>query len=162
MLNGKNYLSKFESTPTPPEDILLIYRLFVQLLRQKHKDLVSEKDNDKFWNKLSVYFIQNSNEELGKLIEVEFKDIDLTDENISIIIDMCKPYQSILTPTYYSKNCPTTGLFVFLIKETLEYIGAINEKKTQPSRLYMNYQYKINIVKGKQEKINEFIEKLKK
>ena len=117
MLNGKNYLSKFESTPTPPEDIILIYRLFVQLLRQKHKDLVLEKDNDKFWNKLSVYFIQNSNEELGKLIEVEFKDIDLTDENISIIIDMCKPYQSILTPTYYSKNCPTTGLFVFLIKE---------------------------------------------
>ena len=75
---------------------------------------------------------------------------------------MCKPYQSILTPTYYSKNCPTTGLFVFLVKETLEYIGAINEKKTQPGRLYRNLEYRLNSLKEKKEKINAFIEKVKK
>ena len=125
-------------------------------------EFVSIKDNDQFWSKISVYFTENAHDELGKLVESEFKEVDLSNENICKIIDMCKPYQSILTPTYYSKNCPTTGLFVFLVKETLEYIGAINEKKTQPGRLYRNLEYRLNSLKEKKEKINAFIEKVKK
>ena len=162
MLNGKNYLTKFENTPTPTTELLLVYRLFFQLIAPKHPEFVSIKDNDQFWSKISVYFTENAHDELGKLVESEFKEIDLSNENICKIIDMCKPYQSILTPTYYSKNCPTTGLFVFLVKETLEYIGAINEKKTQPGRLYRNLEYRLNSLKEKKEKINAFIEKVKK
>lgn len=162
MLNGKNYLTKFENTPTPTPELLLVYRLFFQLIAPKHPDLVSIKDNDQFWSKISVYFTENAHEELGKLVETEFKEIDLSNENINKIIDMCKPYQSILTPTYYSKNCPTTGLFVFLVKETLEYIGAINEKKTQPGRLYRNLEYRLTSTKEKKEKITAFIDKVKK
>ena len=162
MLNGKNYLTKFENTPTPTTEIILIYRLFFQLIAPKHPEFVSIKDNDQFWSKISVYFTENAHDELGKLVESEFKEIDLSNENICKIIDMCKPYQSILTPTYYSKNCPTTGLFVFLVKETLEYIGAINEKKTQPGRLYRNLEYRLNSLKEKKEKINAFIDKVKK
>ena len=162
MLNGKNYLTKFEGTPTPTTELLLVYRLFFQLIAPKHPEFVSIKDNDQFWSKISVYFTENAHDELGKLVESEFKEVDLSNENICKIIDMCKPYQSILTPTYYSKNCPTTGLFVFLVKETLEYIGAINEKKTQPGRLYRNLEYRLNSLKEKKEKINAFIEKVKK
>ena len=46
-----------------------------------------------------------------------------------------------LKPAYFGKICGTTGLFVFLIKDTLEYCGAIEDKKTQGNRIKSNYIY---------------------
>ena len=36
-------------------------------------------------------------------------------------------------PSYYSKICSTTGIVIFLIKDTLEYIGLMStDKKSTP------------------------------
>ena len=50
-------------------------------------------------------------------------------------------------PTTFTKISGTTGLLFFLIKECLEYCGVlINDKKTQPSRIYDNLIYYKNII----------------
>ena len=46
-----------------------------------------------------------------------------------------------LKPKYFGNICGTTGLFVFLIKDCLEYCGAVEDKKTQGSRIKANYLY---------------------
>ena len=43
--------------------------------------------------------------------------------------NLCEGKTNKLTPVYYSKLCPTTGLFVFVVKNALEYIGILEDKK---------------------------------
>ena len=68
--------------------------------------------------------------------------------------NVCEGKTNKLTPVYYSKLCPTTGLFVFLVKEALEYIGVLQDK-TQPGRIYKNLKYLIENAKAKKEKLNK-------
>lgn len=161
LLNDPFYLQIFNSfTPTPLNDYLIIYRLLFQFLNHRHP-FHKIQDSTKFWLKIGTFFIRNSNEKLGNLLRYEFRHLNLSDENIQTIIKMSEPYTDILTPTYYSKECPTTGLFAFLIKEALEYIGAINTENTQPSRLYRNIQYRISIEQSKIDAVDLFIKRLK-
>ena len=52
-----------------------------------------------------------------------------------------------INPNYFSKICGTTGLLIFLIKDTLEYCGVIiNDKKTQPARILDNLLYYKNTI----------------
>ena len=161
LLNDPFYLQIFNSsTPTPSNDYLIIYRLLFQFLNHRHP-FHKIQDPTKFWLKIGTFFIRNSNEKLGNLLRYEFRHLNLSDENIQTIIKMSEPYTDILTPTYYSKECPTTGLFAFLIKEALEYIGAINTENTQPSRLYRNIQYRISKEQSKIDAVDLFIKRLK-
>ena len=69
--------------------------------------------------------------------------------------NLCEGKTNKLTPIYYSKLCPTTGLFVFLVKEALEYIGVLQDKKTQPGRIYKNLKYLIENAKAKKEELSK-------
>ena len=67
----------------------------------------------------------------------------------------------IIFPTTFSKISGTTGLLFFLIKDALEYCGVlINDKKTQPSRIYDNLMYYKNIIDNLANFI-DFLSKLK-
>ena len=63
-----------------------------------------------------------------------------------------------ITPTYYSKICPATGLLMFLLKDSIEYAGvSIVEKKTPIQRIYNNYNYNIEIFNSKVERIYYYL-----
>ena len=63
-----------------------------------------------------------------------------------------------LKPLYFGDICKTTGLVIFIIKDSLEYCGLIhNDKKTMPI-IYINYLEYIQIIISK---LKEYIEKLK-
>ena len=47
----------------------------------------------------------------------------------------------------------TTGFFVFLIKDAVEYAGILEDKKSQPSRIKANYIYLKNLL----EKLDKFV-----
>ncbi len=72
-----------------------------------------------------------------------------------------------INPTYFSKNCSTTGLFAFLVKDVLEYCGLINnEKRSQIKKIFNNNVYfldnlniKINKIENQIEYIRSKIEK---
>jgi len=56
---------------------------------------------------------------------------------------------SFMTPPNYSKICPTTSLFVFLLKDLFEYFGVIKEKKTLPARIYRNNMVLLDSLQSK-------------
>lgn len=80
------------------------------------------------------------------------KSLDFSNENILILKHLAKHYITKLTPLYYSKLCPTTGLFIFIVKEVLEYCGVIQDRKTNPVRVYKNLTF---FVESTKEKINK-------
>ena len=48
---------------------------------------------------------------------------------------MIQNKEKLITPNYYSKTCATTGLIIFILKDILEYVGLISDKKTLPSQM---------------------------
>ncbi len=68
------------------------------------------------------------------------KQFDFSDRNIYTISRIVANKEKHITPNYYSKTCATTGLFIFILKDALEYIGILSDKKTHPSLLYRLYK----------------------
>lgn len=59
-----------------------------------------------------------------------------------------------INPTYFSKLCSTTSLFIFLLKDALEYSGIIIvEKKSQLPKIYNNYNYFLDNIEIKLSKL---------
>ena len=70
-------------------------------------------------------------------------------------------YSNILFPVNYSKENPTTAIFVFLIRELLEFCGAIDTDKTSPFHKNSLYNYYIKELNKKINKLGMLIIKLK-
>ncbi len=60
-----------------------------------------------------------------------------------------------INPTYYSKICSTTSLFIFLLKDALEYSGVIMvDKKSQLQKIFNNYNYYLDNLEIKLTKLD--------
>ena len=154
LLNDPLYFKLFKNEETPQSDIILIYRIYFQLVNKEKEILMLKNDND-FWIKVKEYFSNFGEGKIGSIIEEQFKELDFSYENFVILDKICEGNINKLTPVYYSKLCPTTGLFVFLVKEALEYIGVLQDKKTQPGRIYKNLNYLIENAKAKKEELSK-------
>ena len=66
---------------------------------------------------------------------------------------MAKDISEKLKPKYWGKIFGTTGFFVFMIKDAIEYSGIIEDKKTPPSRIKSNYLY----LKSLLEKLDNYV-----
>ena len=154
LLNDPLYFKLFKNEETPQSDIILIYRIYLQLVNKEKEILLLKNDKD-FWIKVKEYFSNFGEGKIGSIIEEQFKELDFSYENFVILDKICEGNINKLTPVYYSKLCPTTGLFVFLVKEALEYIGVLQDKKTQPGRIYKNLNYLIENAKAKKEELSK-------
>ncbi len=68
-----------------------------------------------------------------------------------------------INPTYYSKICSTTSLFIFLLKDALEYSGVIMvEKKSQLNKVFNNYNYSLDTLEIKTSKLDYQISVIEK
>ena len=151
MLKEDKYKLIFQNGKVPDDDIILIYRIFAQVNRNE-KDLTQIKDKETFWKSICDYLMKEG--ELAKLVEKSTQSPDFSDENIYNLNRIAGPHLQIITPTYYSKKCPTTGLFVFLIKDFLEYAGVIQPKKKVVARMYRNLLYRVNHLQDQINKLN--------
>ena len=100
--------------------------MYFQLLN-KEKDIINTKNDNEFWDKVKKYFSEKG--KIGILLEQQFKELDFSNENMLSLNNLCEGKTNKLTLVYYSKLCPTTGLFVFVVKDALEYIGILEDKK---------------------------------
>ena len=90
----------------------------------------------------------------GDIINNSIKDFDFTENNIYKISRIVSNKEKHITPNYYSKTCKTTGLLIFILKDALEYIGILSDKKTHPSLLYRLYKLFYKNSKEKCEKLS--------
>ena len=119
--------------------------------------LLSIEDDSEFWKKISEYWTEEGKEGIGFLVEKQMKSIDFSDKNIILLSKLTKGYEKIITPSYFSKLCPTTGLFIFLVKESFEYCGALIDRKTSIARQFKNFNYNLDFVKGNIEKVTKIL-----
>ena len=78
------------------------------------------------------------------------KKIDVKGNNLYQIYNLVNGNLDKIVPNYYSNKCGTTGLFVFIIKEILEYLG-ISQKIKKKGNAYWAY---MDIIDCINEKIN--------
>jgi hypothetical protein len=152
LLNDPLYSKIFTEKSTPCDDIILIYRLFYMLI-DRH-DVSDIKENNAFWAKSCNYFINDCNNEIGKIIHNLVKTINFSSENLLHIQRLVGNSTHKITPSFFSKVCGTTGLFVFLLKDAFEYVGIIvDNKKTPPYNQYKLEKYHLDVLNERLEKI---------
>ena len=154
LLNQALLNKLFTQSAIPSDDILLIYHIYFQLINHP----LTKEFNDKqiFWKKCCYYFNNESNGKTGELLLKNLKDgIDLKSDNIYKLIQIMNGHIQKITPAYFSKICGTTGLFVFFIKDILDFLGISNDKKLQ-SNSYWTYKGVINVIDKKIAKIKTF------
>ena len=139
-------------------EIIIIYRILYQLL--KIENLVSIKNDNDFWKANCNFLLTESHDKLGNFMVEKSKEFCFDCENCYKLKEMIENVKSKIVPSYFSKICGTTGLIVFVVKDALEYSGAIvNEKKTQQRKIYENILYEkeqyINKIKYYKELIKE-------
>ena len=133
------------------DEIVIIYRIFSQFLGLE--DLAEIKNDKIFWEKFSKYVLDNKGEKLSQFCTESASKFILNDKNILKVKEMAKDISEKLKPKYWSKICPTTGFFSFIIKDVVEYTGIVEDKKTQPRRIKANYLYAKSLL----EKLDTFV-----
>ena len=162
-LNDNQCIEYFKKEEAPEDIILLIYRILYQLIN-KEKDILKEKDNQKFWKLFRENILQNSEKGIGYFLQNEFKNLDFSVENIDRLHKLCKGNEEKLGPiNIISKRDFTAKLIIFLIKNCLEYINIIiginKNKRVDISEQYKKYlEYKIKKRKDNQIIIEKMIQ----
>ena len=134
------------------EEIIIVYKLFCQLL--KMEDFVQIKDDKIFWEKMSKFILDNKGNKLSGFCERSILKYNFDNKNIFKLKELVKDKEESIKSSYFSTICGTTGLFAFLIKDALEYCGAIEDRKTPPCRLKNNYLYEKTLYDGMIKYIN--------
>jgi hypothetical protein len=99
------------------------------------------------------YFIVTHKGKTGDLLRRNIdNDLMLTYENAYKITHLIGEHIAKITPAYFSKLCGTTGLFMFLIKDVLDYFG-ISSESGYTARTYWTYKEVIQIIERKIDKV---------
>ena len=155
LLNEQLLSKLFYSYEVPSDDVLLIYKIFFNMINHPIKD-INYKEKEKFWDKCRNYFIIEGKGKIGDFIFDLIKDkkICLNGKNLYDIYTLIENKADKIIPSYFSKICGTTGLFSFFIKDILDFIGITNGK-IQSQNSFAIYNIIIDF-------LNEKIKKLKK
>ena len=161
LLNEPEYQKIFDDDTIPSSDLILVYKIYFQLIN-KETDIINLinncSDDALIWENIFKYIKNNTEDDkLGDLFKNELNNMDCSIENIFNLIKMVNQSNNKdkLNPLFYSKLCPTTGLLIFLIKESLDYLGVLESNKTPPQRLIQIYQHYLDLNKEKIEEINK-------
>ena len=151
LLNESQLNSLFKDGKMPINDIILIYRIYFQIINHPFA-LVAKTDLDKFWEKCTYYFTNEQDGKTGDILisMLNKKKIDINGNNLYQIYNLVKGNMNKIFPNYFSNICGTTGLFVFIIKDILEFLG-ISSKIKNKENAFWTYS---DIIDSINEKIN--------
>ena len=152
LLNEDIFCRLFYEEKTPNKDILLVYKVYFQLINYKE---ITDKNisDDIFWEQCRNYF-QKYKGNISELLINNIQDNKLlfNGDNLYKIYKLTENNEYKFFSGYFSKLCGTTGLFIFYIKDILDYLGFSNEIKFQKNSYYNFFEitkyldYKMNIL----------------
>ena len=157
LLNEDNYNKIFNEKELnqPLNEILFVYRIFFQLL--KVNNIYQIKDDKLFWMEASEYILKNNNGKTGEFFKDSINNFDFSIKNIYEVKKIVSGNEDKIKPTVFSKICSTTGLVIFLIKDSLEYIGVIHNIKKNIPFFSLKYLEFIGDLQNKIEKYKNYI-----
>ena len=153
MLNEAQLNHLFKEDKIPTYDIILIYRIYFQIINHPLA-LIAKTDLELFWEKCKLYFITEQNGKTGNILVsmINKKKIEINKNNLYKIYKLVKGNLDKIAPNYFSNICGTTGLFVFIIKDILEFLG-ISQKIKKKENAYWTYS---DIIEAINDKSNYF------
>ena len=158
LLNNEDYSRIFHDKELIPplDNIIYVYKIFFQFL--KDNDLKNIKDEKKFWIQASDYILNQSNGKIGDFFRDSVENFDFSVKNIYEAKKIIFGKEDQLKPANFTKICATTGLIIFLIKDTLEFCGVILSLKKNVPTLCLQY---LEYVGNLQEKLRNYIDKIR-
>ena len=135
-----NNIFKIEELNPPLNDIILIYRIFFQLINKE--EIIEIESDKKFWQEARNYFLENNDGKIGSFIKEYISEFDFTKQNIYKLKKLSTGKEDKLKPRTYENICKTTALISFIIRDSLEYCGVIpNEKNMGPNVVISYLEY---------------------
>lgn len=136
MLNESTYSKLFNDLSLSlKEEVILVYKIYFQLTRPQECSTIIDKNNySEIWRYTHDVFIVKNNGKIGNLIQNDLNKYEFNVENAFKVFKLAENNIKKLSPNYYTKLCGTTGLFMFVLKDILEYCGIILDKKCYAKR----------------------------
>ena len=168
LLDDSKYLEIFnDKTKVPDDNIIFVFKLFFLLI--KGTDKLVELKNDIFWEKISTYFINHTNEFnsndylLGELIKkILEQKIDFSEEKIQKIHNIIEQVDlRQINPGTFKDISPTTAQFCYIIGYFMEFFNIVDKEWNPLETEYKELNEKINELIKKINKIGLYIVNLK-
>lgn len=141
MLNDSVYSKMFQDINIIPRDeVLLVYRIFLQAVKRTDPDIekiIQKNKRTEIWRYLNDLFMVRHQGKIGNCISDEMKSLDSSYENLIEVDRIIGDNYLKLLPSLYTKLCGTSGLFVFILRDILEWCGILTDKRfVNPSKSY--------------------------
>ena len=154
LLNEEIINRLFFEEITPNNEIFIVYKIYFQLI--KNQEIIQYFNESKFWEKCKSYFNSYKGKTGDCLNEIfTQKKIFIDGDNIYKVYKIIQNNINKIIPAYYSKICGTTGIFVFFVKDILDFLGFSNDKNIQKNS-YWSYSEIINSIDSKINMLNKF------
>jgi hypothetical protein len=112
---------------------------------EKEGKTLREMKKEDMNKRLSI--IKESNARLGSFLVSQVQYFCFSINNVYKLKQLIQPIKHKILPSYFSRICGTTSLIIFLLKDALEYCGAlINENKSHPKHRVDNLTYEKELI----------------
>ena len=142
--------------------IILIFDLYLISIGKKIILNNLNSDNNKKIEFICNYFKNNKTKLIGNIIENDLKNIKFDDFIINSLYEYSKEYIDIINPNYYKKINRDIAIFVFIIKNILDFIGISNIKsdfKNNEQKLILIHKSRLNTQNLVLDKLNQILNK---
>lgn len=152
-------LIKFNKGESINKELFIIFGIFFIAAGKKKEYLRLNSEEEKI-NYICKYFKNDIKKmSLGSLIEKEINEKVFDDGIISSLYKYSYKHINIISPNRFQKTNKDVAIFVFVVKNILEHIGALDQQ-IKPEKEYILYNARLKDNKSVLEQLNNFFDKI--
>ena len=156
LLNNSSGFNLTNSNNKTSKEIFIIFGIFFIAVGKK-KEYLSLVTEEQKINYISNYFKKDVS--LGNLIENEIKGKVFDDKTIASLYKYSYRYINIISPNRFQRINKDFAIFVFVVKNILEHIGAL-EQNIKPEKEFVLYNARLKNNKELLEILNDYFDKI--